>query len=272
VSPSEADLRAALREGEGDGVDPHDIIFAVRQARARRRTVLLSAAAAVVFVGGAAAGVSALVNAGSPNGSGTNSVVGASENAAAASGPHRAPQASANQAHNPPLEPGFDISTACAKPAAASPTGSGSSADRSGQLLPGPVQRFIVCTYANFAGPQSTASAQPVVVTGPAASSLARSLRTATATAIPPRCPMVASTGNIALRLIPVAPGNRRLPPLIATVGLPACASNVSNGVIIRYGWRLPPDVRALLHLGTVENGPIQLTPVHQHPIGSPPR
>lgn len=271
MSPSEADLRAALRDGEGDGVDPYDIIYAARQARARRRTALLSAAAAVVFVGAGAAGIAALGNGGGSEGGGANSAAGDNQVSAVASRPGTAPYGSANGVRNAPVEPGTDITTVCTTPAA-SPTGSGKLAGRSEQLLPAPVKTFIVCTYANFAGPQSTESSQPVVVTGPAARSLARSLRAAMAPAIPANCPMVASTGNVGLRLIPIAPDNRRLPPLLATVGLPACASNVSNGVVIRYGWRLPPDVRALLHLGTIQPGPLQLTPFHKHPVGSPPR
>ncbi|HVU91285.1 MAG TPA: hypothetical protein VHC23_03580, partial [Jatrophihabitans sp.] len=74
MSPSEKDLRAALRHGEGDGLDVGQIIQRGQQARARRRTQLLSGASAAVLVAGIGAGAWALGRAGG----GTSSAGGSS--------------------------------------------------------------------------------------------------------------------------------------------------------------------------------------------------
>ena len=52
MSPTENDLRAALRDGEGDGPDASRIVIAGQRARARRRTQLVNTAVAVALVGG----------------------------------------------------------------------------------------------------------------------------------------------------------------------------------------------------------------------------
>lgn len=255
MSPSEADLRAALREGEGDRVDPYDIIFAVRQRRAHRRTVLLSAAAAVIFVGGAAAGGAALLSGG--NGSnGDTGAGGAGGGIAAGAGSVTSnagpPISSRSAPHGDTVaKPDLRFTPACVTPQVRRvPTNNGS--EPSGPLLTGPVKGFIVCTYPFFNG-QSAQATAPVVVSGAAARSLVTSLESTTAGPMPTSCPVITSTGHLMLTMAPVTPDGQRLAPLSATITAPACSTSITNGHTTRYGWKIPPRVAALLHLSKVE-------------------
>ncbi|MDT4951126.1 MAG: hypothetical protein QOJ37_3721, partial [Pseudonocardiales bacterium] len=56
MSPTEFDLRAALRDGEGDGVDVDRVVAGGRARRTHRRSQLLSTAAVVAFVAAAGTG------------------------------------------------------------------------------------------------------------------------------------------------------------------------------------------------------------------------
>lgn len=270
MSPSEADLRAALREGEGDGVDANDIIWSVRHTRARRRSMLLSAAAAVIVVAATAAGVTALVRgAGSPNGSSGAAAQGnGGGNAAAGSSSTSVPARTHPQPAIPggAREPGMQIAPRCG--AFGGPASPGR-ARASGSLVPGPVRAFVVCAYSNFPT-RSAAMAPQVRITGPAARQIAESLRKLTAT-WPPDCPQVSSTGNTAINLLPISSTGRQLPDITVKIGLPACGTTVTNGWITRYGWRLPPRVEALLpHAGVP--GKFQLVPPARGESGAPPR
>jgi hypothetical protein len=278
VSPSEADLRAALREGEGDGVDPYDIIFAVRQRRAHRRTVLLSAAAAVVFVGGAAAGGAALLSGGSGGngaGGGTTALAGGGGGVASNAGPqlgHR--RAEPNSTIG---SPDARYNLACVTPQVRRvPTNNGS--EPSGPLLTGPVKGFIVCAYPFVSG-QSAQGAAPLVVSGDAARSLIASLANTTTAPVPSSCPIITSAGHLVLSMVPVTPDGQHLSPLTATITAPACSTSVTNGHTVRYGWKIPARVAALLHLSRVEprrstgsEMPVDLIPSHPSgESGSPP-
>ena len=267
MSPSEADLRAALRDGEGDGVDPYDIISNVRHARARRRSMLLSAAAAVV-VAGTVAGVTALVHGtgpGSPssataNGAATHGSMSGGGSTAASSRP------AAEKPSRPGLgrEPGMQIAPVCG-PAGASP------ADRAhsfGSLLAGPVDEFVVCAHSIAAAPP-TSVAHQVRITGQAAGLLAESIRNLTATSMPPGCPQVMSTGNPALDIVPITRAGKYLPTLTARIGLPVCSTTVTNGRITRYDWHIPPRVAALLPRTP---GTFKLIPPVRGESGAPPR
>lgn len=279
MSPSEADLRAALREGEGDGVDPYDIIFAARQQRAHRRTVLLSAAAAVIFVGGAAAGGAALINAGNPSTTGGGNGAG---NAAQAAGRSAAlPSIVRQGSHqlipehgtmNRPAEPLIPL---CLTPQIRrTPTSGGTKT--SGPLLVSPVQSFIICEYS-VTSLRNTRSAAPLVVSGAAARSLVASLANTATTPVPPTCPLNKPEAGLALTMTPVAPDGRHLTPLTAMITKPECTTTVSNGTSIRYGWQVPPRIFKLLGQTTAAapsgspEMPIDLVPSRVHRPSSPP-
>lgn len=278
MSPSEADLRAALREGEGDGVDPYDIIFAARQQRAHRRTVLLSAAAAVIFVGGAAAGGAALINAGNPSTTGGGNGAGLADQAAGihanASTRGAMPNASAPEhgTMNRPAEPLIPL---CLTPQIRrTPTSGGTKT--SGPLLVSPVQSFIICEYS-VTSLRNTRSAAPLVVSGAAARSLVASLANTATTPVPPTCPLNKPEAGLALTMTPVAPDGRHLTPLTAMITKPECTTTVSNGTSIRYGWQVPPRIFKLLGQTTAAapsgspEMPIDLVPSRVHRPSSPP-
>ena len=274
MSPSEADLRAALREGEGDGVDANDIIWSVRHTRARRRSMLLSAAAAVIVVAATAAGVTALVHgAGSPNGASGAAAQGNGNGGGTAAAGSSSTSVPARTHPQPALpgggarEPGMEIAPRCG--VLGGPASPGR-ARASGSLVPGPVREFFVCAYSNFP-PPSPAMPPHVRITGPAARQIAESLRKLTANSMPPDCPEVSSSGNTAINLLPISPTGRQLPDITVKIGLPACATTVTNGPITRYGWRLPPSVKALLPRPG-EPGTFQLVPPARGESGAPPR
>lgn len=275
MSPSEADLRAFLREGEGDHVDPEDIIWSGRQVRARRRTLLLSAAAAVVVVGATATGVAALVNSPSPsangggNGTAAQASVNGANNAAGGSPGHRA------LVRVPDRARAGGPGVAGAAPSCLRRSGSRAlvhGAHASGPLLAGPVKKFVVCAYSNGTLLKRM-TPQPVVVTGPAARQLASSLRHLSATMPPRDCPMIAATASTAVRIVPITATGRQLASLVANIGLPTCETVVTNGSAVRYGWHVPPRVAALLRLGERAPGLVGgLVPPTRRQSGTPPR
>jgi hypothetical protein len=271
VSPSEADLRAALRDGEGDRVDPYDIIHAVRERRAHRRTVLLSAAAAVVFVGAAAAGGAALFNSGSGNNNGGANLAGGNGGGALnAAGNSSQPMRRGAQtaAH----KPGF-VSMCVSPQIRRTPTNGNES---SGSLLSGPVTSFVVCaTPESSTGSGHTPqTASPVTVTGAAARSLVASLSNAATSPVRTVCPFSNATTRITLLMTPVTAAGEHLPALSATIESAACGAMVTNGTTTRYGWRLPPRVATLLRVATGPGGPempIDLVPSHFHKASGSP-
>lgn len=268
MSPSESDLRAALREGEGDRLDPDDIILSVRHVRARRRNMLLSAAAAVVVVGGTASGVTALVNSGK---SPTRPASAGAPQSANAAGPNRIGSNSANvpaskAPHSLGTMPGVQIIPSC-RPFKSLGGQTPPGPPPSGSLVSGPVKEFFVCAYS-IAGPEPSAVPQPVVVSGLAARQLLHSLQNLPATSAPRDCPKIASTRGTAVRIIPITPSGRQLPAITANIGRLACDTVVTNGSAVRYGWQLPPHVAALLRL---QPGSFGLSPLPNQP-GTAPR
>ena len=71
---------------------------------------------------------------------------------------------------------------------------------------------------------------------------------------------------------LPITPSGQQLPVITAKIGLPACGTVVTNGKILRYGWRLPPRVAKLLPLEGTSPGTFQLIRPSRGNTGMPPR
>jgi hypothetical protein len=93
--PSEFDLRAALREGEGDGPDADLLIAAGQTRRAQRRVRLLSTAVVIAVVGGGAFGATQLGGSHESGGSSADVAAGAAGGGQSAQAPGDAVRRSA---------------------------------------------------------------------------------------------------------------------------------------------------------------------------------
>lgn len=231
MSPSEFDLRDALRDGEGDGLNPDVMIASALQIRRTRRTRMGAIAASVVAVGLIGAGTTQWIHS-------TSSVHAADSagtakttfGAAGASMPNAADATSGGGARNPGPQP-----TGCPAtvPRLAIPGGGGSGLFGSGgPLFSGTVTQIRVCGYPQGAAPTS------VLITGNDAAALATSLNAAPRTPKNSVCPFN-SAGTGQLVLLATTADGQALPPVVATMH---CTWTVTNGTAVRYTWTPPPN------------------------------
>jgi len=154
MSPSESQLRAALRAGEGQPVNPELVIAHARAVRHNRRMRVGSIAAAVIAVGGIGTGIAAL-NTG-PNGSdGSSNTAGgaiAGDKAAApeATAPRAAPGTAGAAGGSRGGNNGTDAASCPDKPIRLMIPGGGGTGQfgGSGPLFAEPVGSIRVCGYA----------------------------------------------------------------------------------------------------------------------------
>jgi hypothetical protein len=244
MSPTEDDLRAALRQGEGDSVSPDQTIALVGARRAKRRTTLLATAAAVVFVGALATGIG-LVSDNSDSGS-------ASSNQAV----KMAPQTSQSVAGQ---LPGNDHAAAPASGGGhcpSSPThqllpggGSPGQFGSGGKLFPKAVRTLVVCGYTS--GPQTKPQLPGrEVLTGSAAQQIVTSLENASKSRPAGACPDYEPAIQRSLLFVATATDGTVERQVSVTLSGPTCRVIVTNGTAVRYGWSAPtsyaPSLRDL--------------------------
>jgi hypothetical protein len=267
VSPTEFDLRAALREGEGDAPNAERVLAGARAYRARRRSRMLSTAATVVCVA-AVGGVVAGVLGTSGNGeSGAGSM--AAPNVASSSG---APHSAAGRSGVAPgrLNQPYGTTTLAlpgcptTRPDFTPPAGSSSAGD----LLPEPVRSFVVCSYGS-----GSAAPNRLLVTGNDAVALAASLHSTLPHPLGVACPRPVGLRSYSLAMIGVTAPGKTLPTITARLTVPACNVVVTNATVVRYGWQPPQSL--IEQLATLRSGPVEIpsspvTPGHNE--GSPVR
>lgn len=237
MSPNEAQLRAALREGAGKGVDADLIIAnAERYRRARRQRITYAAAAVVVaaFVG---IGGTLLANSGSGGES-------AGSDAGRAAG-GRAPAARPSTASVPgPAQGRFGAAPkAAACPPAptrvVAPVGTGPA--QAGRLLPTGVSTITACAY-----PAGGRQVRTAVLTGARAQALATTLNDGAGTPTAPLRSCSASDQRAArIALLAADADGRRVPTVHVTV---RCAHAVAtNGLATRYLATVPAELDRLV-------------------------
>jgi hypothetical protein len=243
--PSEFDLRAALREGEGDEPDVNDVIYAGRARRAQRRSRILTAAG-VIAAAGLVAGVAQLDGGGSGSGGGSDSAAGAQ--AAASS----APAGGGGAGYGGNLVPATlapsarkalaDVSCPTAAPQYPLAGGGLSSGGGSAELFSRHVTSVVLCAYGPSFDAAGHAPRTPgrLELAGRAASRLANSLEKAPTTAPTASC---SGASSQQLAVIPVDAAGNQLPPVTAQVSATACGAMVTNGTAVRYDWQPPPAV-----------------------------
>lgn len=280
MSPTEFDLRRALSDGEGDGVDAGLIIFAARERRARRRHAMLSAAAAVIVVGGIAGGIAALAgnstDTGSASAAGSNSYAPNSVKAPPAGGSSEGGGADvASSAGSSAMKPqgtatnGF---TCARRPLHLTLPGRGTPPQlgATGELLTGPVQSYRVClTPFRMMLAQATPQSRPPLrftVTGAAADALTASIQNASRTPKNLACPDIRTAESVVITIVPVSPSGKAEQPLVVSTPLPTCNTVITNGTSVRYNWQMPRRLQRLLDItavgtGTAPSGSISVQP-----------
>jgi hypothetical protein len=273
MSPTEFDLRAALRDGEGDGVDADQVISGGRRHRAQRRARMMSTAAVTVLV--AAAGIGATVI---WNHSGTNpSTTAGGSNGYVTSGNSEAQNDALGRGALSTAAP--ESSALAGAPTAKDPEqcpdslpryllpggGSPGQFDTKGPLFAKPVSSVIVCSYGTPAmalGPNPVSVPARLVLDGTQAARLVTSLEQADTTKGTKLCPTPSTTDERELAIIGVTANGKALDSVTANLSQPACDTVVTNGTALRYHWTPPPDLQSRL---------LALTPSDSTLSGSPP-
>jgi hypothetical protein len=257
MSPTEFDLRAALRDGEGDGVDPDVVIAGGRRQQAQRRSRIMSTVAAVVLVGAAGVGGTLIF---SNSGSGTSTSAGGGnaqsdarthDNAAAGGGSLRA------ESQVPPsgvvggAAYGVDAKCPTSLPRYLLPGGgSPGQLDTSAALFARPVASVLVCSYGT---PQMALGAHPVAVParlvlhGAQARRLTNSLEHSATVASKVVCPTIRAPEERELAFIAIGANGKPMTTVTANLAEPACDVRVTNGSALRYRWLPPDDLKTLL-------------------------
>jgi hypothetical protein len=234
MSPSENHLRAALRDGEGDPLDPGLVVVRAEAYRRARRGRIASMTAAAVTVAVVGVGGGLLLTNGSDNRS-------SADKAASAGGGKNALGSGSEYAASAPVA-GNDaqgsaaIAPACPDsvpevPLVASPT-------TRTTFYSATLASARVCSYSDAA----KAAQRSIALTGANAASLGRSMTATQPGAVP--CPTTTAAESPTFVVIAVyASGDEPL-PIIAhwnTCGI------VTNGPVTRSGWHPPASVEAFI-------------------------
>lgn len=277
MSPNEAQLRAALHEGEGESVNAGALIsHAVGVRRERRRRVYLAAGAAVA-VAGVGVGIAALTNvAGHDNSTASGANARADRAAHALSRPSAAAppptpvhgtasaaggaaitpnmkKSSATEKGNvPPPSPAGPLSAPPGCPATVArlflPGGGGSGQfGASEQLFTHRVAKIVVCGYPA----KASASVRRVTLRGGDATAAAAALESAPTTYRAGTCPGAEPALSGKLELLATGPNGTRSRPVVVTVG---CRTTATNGTAVRYLDSLPTRFLRLLRTGITES------------------
>jgi hypothetical protein len=244
MSPSEPELRAALRAGEGDPLHPDRLIAraqAMQHERHVRRMRFTAVAAGVIVAGAIGTGVVAIGRNQTTSNGASNAGGGAVNSLASRS----SADSDAGHKHAPPAAAGASAAAACpaAAPDLALPGGGGTAQfGATGSLFSGSVQSVEVCAY-DSARKAITSHGAPLAahLTGQEATALAASLDSAAKVPVRAPCPMYRGADEKLLVIIGYDAAGRPMKPIVATVLQNPCNLPVTNGTAIRYDWSPPP-------------------------------
>ncbi|MDT4945819.1 MAG: hypothetical protein QOH14_2552 [Pseudonocardiales bacterium] len=241
MSPNEFQLRAALREGEGDGVNAAEVIARAHELRQHRRVRYTSVAAIAVVVTGIGVGGGLALNSSSNDKSSSSSLSRNAAGGSAAASP-AAPGASRSQGSS-----GYSVDTGASAAAvscpAALPQIAPPASGGGGALFAGPVGAVKICAYPQAGGaPVIGRNGTPVstVLSGAQATALVASLNGASTSRTTSPCPLYRTADGRALVFYAVSPDGSALPPVSATVAQNPCNLPATNGLAVRYNWTPP--------------------------------
>jgi hypothetical protein len=245
MSPSEAQLRAALHEGEGDSVDAGALIAHaswVRRERRHRVYLAVGAAAAVTVIGvGVASWVGTEGRSASDSGGAAAAPTRLSSGAPSGTVRHRSTVG--GPASNDAVGKRAPGDCPTAAPRYLLPGGGGSGQfGASGPLFTHGVAKIVVCGYP--AAPAR--SARRLVLGGGQATAVAASLESAPAAMTMPgrKCANVDTLGGT-LDLLAFDANGAASKPVVITLGCPR--NRATNGTAVRYVSDLPDRLIALL-------------------------
>ncbi len=236
MSPSESDLRAALRAGEGDALDPESVLSAARAARHQRRVRIASATGAVVVVAaiGGGLGVADLRPSGNPTAGGPSA-----SNSPSPSGSQRMLYGSRGSA--PAQDAVSTLTCPATPPTYAVPGGGGTGQfDGSAALFDQPVAAMKVCIYPSAAG----AHPRSVVLRGADAQGVATSLDEAPTSLRGRMCPDLMPQNQLTFEFLAVSAAGEKLRPVTAE---PGCRGRSTNGTAVRFSWSPPASMSDVL-------------------------
>ncbi len=263
MSPTENDLRAALRAGEGDGPDPSRVVAAGQRARARRRTQLVNAAVAVALIGGLGTLGALVLSGGGNDSAGNSSDLGAAKapRNALRTGGAGAPAGGSSAASAIPgarsivLPPQAAAGTAPSCPDTAPSVPAPGAGGGTGPLFTGHPSELIVCTYASASGPKG---ATKVVLKGADAQAVVASLEAAPTTKPSGMCPQYRLADERTVRIIGRTASGKVIGTVTTTLDRPPCATVVTNGSDVRYAWTPPGELtREVGPRGGRSHGPV---------------
>lgn len=255
MAPSEFELRAALHDGEGEGVNAGRVIARARAVRATRRTRWATAAASVAVVGALGTGIGALAHYGGSESAGSASSAGGANAADSAAGAEAG--APAGAAAPQPVAPSADGAKAPSHGLTQGGFGSEmgmcppeppsvrvpepGSPGTSGPLFTRRVTSVTVCGFRAKRAGGSPVFEKGVVLTTAPARQLADSLDAASSEFHEVPCP----PEQYATRLVVYArSGAHRAAPVLVDL---ACGVSLTNGAAARYDWTPPADLAAKL-------------------------
>jgi hypothetical protein len=273
MSPSEDQLRAALRHGEDDlgPISADRIIARAAEIRHRRRIGVASALAAAAVVAGIGTGIGISATSGHTAAS-NRSAESLANGGSAPSAPNKN-AAAGNAAGGAPVA-GTSGAVACPRvmPDRRVPEGG----ETTGSFFTGPVAAFDLCLYPQLARPTTSATSRlplHTTISGTDAAQLARSLDAAATSPDPKPCPLIRSANVAELVMTPFGTNNGaaatlvRMPPIVAYVFDNPCNQPVSNGTAVRYNWTPPPALRPFLEAALSSASAVPSTPTEK---GSP--
>lgn len=234
MSPSEDDLRAALRHGEHEAakdLDVDGLVVAGRDRARQRRVRVLSGAAVVLVVAAAGTGGALLAQHGGARHQATqnpasSSVTGTATDTNAAAGPTGT------------------VACPTTLPRVA-PAGGRINTGTSAKLFPQPISELVVCSY--LPGGSAAGSPHSVVLRGAQAAALRASLEDAAKVKPAVNCPMIVRANERLLAVIGVTSSGHRLPPVTTKINAVPCQVIVTNGATTRYDWSPPTTVAEVL-------------------------
>jgi hypothetical protein len=231
MSPTEFELRAALRDGEGEGLDPDAVVSRALAVRRQRRVRVLGgvSAAAVVAALGLIGGVVL--------GGGGNSHHGGS--VAADAGGRNAPGEPALGQLVPSAE-GAGKAIACPPVPPSALTSTGKASQGTGPLFGRDVRRIVVCEYG-LVRPGEKLQAS-TVLTGSPATALAQSVNSAP-TQRPQVCPQYETPYTRQYALIAQDSTGKTSPPVLLTLADNPCQTVLTDGTNSRVTWHPPAAV-----------------------------
>jgi hypothetical protein len=247
MSPTEDQLRAALQDGEGPGIDPDALISRAHALRRERRVKYGSIAAVVAVVAGIGVVAGIALGSGPRHASSTSAGPGKQAPMAATAGGSGVSRPSAGAPANgsQPAAGRLAPAAACPKtlPQLTIPNTAGTS------LFDGTVSSMTICVFPETGGPALESGGQPVstVFNGAAAAQLAASLDSASKTTQPGACPLFLTAQGKALVIIAAKPDGTFMAPVVAHVLQNPCNLPVTNGMAVRYDWSPPPSLNPLL-------------------------